>query len=90
MIAAQRQARRIEQADHCRAAGDTLVDPLGIEQIAAFGAQPRPWRERRQIVEDGNDFMLATQQFSHQRTAQATHGTIEHHFHRRGFGIFHG
>jgi hypothetical protein len=34
--------------------------------------------------------MLAPQHFSHQRTAQATHGTIKHHFHYWGFGIFHG
>jgi len=90
MVAVERQARRVKQANHHGTAGYALVDPFSIEQISTFSAQTRSRRECRQIVENGDDFMLATQQFSHQRTAQAGHGTIEHHFHRWGFGIFHG
>jgi hypothetical protein len=90
MVAAERQAWRVQQADHRRAARYALLDPLGVEQIATLGAQAGTWREYVQIVENRDDFMLPAQHFSHQRAAEAGHGTIEHYLHRRGFGIFHG
>jgi hypothetical protein len=90
MFVAHRQSWRIQQADHRRTAGDALLDPLGIEQVAGFGAQTRTRRQCRQVIENGDDLMLAPKHLSHQRTAKATHGTIEHQFDHRGFGVFHG
>ncbi|ERO62382.1 hypothetical protein P308_00195 [Pseudomonas piscis] len=85
-----RQAGSIQQADHRRAAGHALLHPVGIEQVAALGAQARARGQGGEIVENGDDFVLAPQAFRHQRTAQAARGTIERQLDHWGFGIFHG
>lgn len=85
-----RLVRRVQQTHHGAGTGNTLLDPLGIEKITGLGPQARAWSQGSKIVENGDDFVLAPQHFSHQRTAEAAHGTIEHHFDDRGFGVFHG
>ncbi|MNG06922.1 hypothetical protein D3C84_901970 [compost metagenome] len=90
VFAVHRQPRRVQQTHHGAGPGNTLLDPLGIEKITGLGPQARAWSQGGKIVENDDDFVLAPQHFSHQRTAEAAHGTIEHHFGDRGFGVFHG
>ncbi|MNC52941.1 hypothetical protein D3C75_1023160 [compost metagenome] len=58
-------------------------------QPAYLEVQARAWRQGVQVVDHGDHFMLALEQFGHQGAAQAAQTTDQDQFEHWGFGIFH-